>query len=219
MVAARSGRPKRRRETLLRAAAEVFFEQGYAATSIDAIIERAGGSKRNIYNEFGNKQGLFSAIVRETADKVLSTLVIEEIEERDLRETLAAFGRHLMRVYMSPTLIGIYRIAVTEANRFPDLAKSFYEQGPARGTSRLAEILEVANERSEIRTDDCLRAAGHFVSMIRDNLHLQVVLGLRPAPSDEEVQEAVGSAVEVFLNGVRPGRGKQKVHRRLQHRA
>src|SRR6187431_2051724 len=121
MAKARKGRPNDRREALLQAAAEVFFEQGYAATSIDAIIERAGGSKRNIYNEFGNKQGLFSAIVRENADRVLSTLVIEQTEGHDLRATLTAFGQHLMGVYMSPTLIGIYRIAVTEANRFPDL--------------------------------------------------------------------------------------------------
>ena len=208
LVQQRQGGRTGRREALLRAAAEVFFEQGYAATSIDAIIERAGGSKRNIYNEFGNKQGLFSAIVKESADKVLSTLVIEQIEGHDLRSTLTAFGQHLMGVYMSPTLIGIYRIAVTEANRFPDLVKSFYEQGPGRATSRLAEVLEVAKKRGEIRTDDCLRLAGHFVGMIRDNLHLQVVLGLRTAPSDEEAQEAVGSAVEVFLNGVRPGRHK-----------
>ena len=194
--------------SLLKAAAEVFFEQGYAATSIDAIIERAGGSKRNIYNEFGNKVGLFSAIVTENADEVLSTLAIEEIEDHDLRETLTAFGQQLMRIYMSPTLIGIYRIAVTEANRFPDLVKSFYEKGPGRATSRLAEVLEGAKERGEIRTDDCLRVAGHFVSMIRDNLHLQVVLGLRPPPSDKEAQQAVGSAVEVFLNGVRPGQDK-----------
>jgi AcrR family transcriptional regulator len=208
VAAAKTGRARGRREALLRAAAEVFFEQGYAATSIDAIIDRAGGSKRNIYNEFGNKQGLFSAIVKESADKVLSTLVIERIEGHDLRATLTAFGQHLMGVYMSPTLIGIYRIAVTEANRFPDLVKSFYEQGPGRATSRLAEVLEVANKRGEIRTDDCLRLAGHFVGMIRDNLHLQVVLGLRRAPSDEEAQEAVGSAVEVFLNGVRTGQHK-----------
>lgn len=206
--AAGTARPGGRREALLRAAAEVFFEQGYAATSIDAIIERAGGSKRNIYNEFGNKQGLFSAIVKENADKVLSTLVIDQPEGHDLRATMTAFGQHLMGVYMSPTLIGIYRIAVTEANRFPDLVKSFYEQGPGRATSRLAEVLEVANKRGEIRTDDCSRAAGHFVGMIRDNLHLQVVLGLRAAPSKKEMREAVGSAVEVFLNGVRPGRRK-----------
>jgi AcrR family transcriptional regulator len=208
VLAAKTGRPSSRREGLLQAAAEVFFEQGYAATSIDAIIERAGGSKRNIYNEFGNKEGLFSAIVKQNADKALTALALEEIEGRDLRETLRAFGQHLMAIYMSPTLIGVYRIAVTEANRFPDLVKSFYEQGPGRATSQLAEVLESARERGEIRADDCLRIAGHFVGMIRDNLHLQVVLGLRPPPSDEEVREAVASVVEVFLNGVQPGRDK-----------
>jgi AcrR family transcriptional regulator len=204
LVAAKSVRPSTRREALLHAAAEVFFEQGYAATSIDAIIERAGGSKRNIYNEFGNKEGLFSAIVTENADKVLSTLAIEEIEGHDLRETLTAFGEHLMSGYMSPTLIGIYRMAVTEANRFPDLVKSFYEQGPGRATSQLAEVLEIAKKLGEIRADDCLRLAGHFVGMIRDNLHLQVILGLRQPPSNKEMRAAVASVVELFLNGVRP---------------
>jgi AcrR family transcriptional regulator len=204
VVAAKSARPSSRRETLLRAAAEVFFEQGYAATSIDAIIERAGGSKRNIYNEFGNKEGLFSAIVTENADRVLSTLAIDEIEGHDLRETLTAFGEHLMGGYMSPTLIGIYRMAVTEANRFPDLVRLFYEQGPGRATSQLAEVLEIAKERGDIQAEDCLRLAGHFVGMIRDNLHLQVILGLRSPPSDKEMRVAVASAVELFLNGVRP---------------
>lgn len=205
MVSTKPGRPKSRREALLEAAAKVFFEQGYAATSIDAIIERAGGSKRNIYNEFGNKQGLFSAIVTENADKVLSTLVIEESKERDLRRTLTAFGRDLMTAYTSSALIGIYRIAITEASRFPDLVASFYQQGPDRATSRLAEVLEGASQRGEIRTDDCRRAAGHFVGMIRGNLHLQVVLGLRAPPSEEEAREVVDSAVEIFLDGVRSG--------------
>jgi AcrR family transcriptional regulator len=208
VVAAKTGRPSGRREALLQAAAEVFFEQGFVATSIGAIIERAGGSKRNIYSEFGNKEGLFSAIVTNTADRALSTLAIEQIEGRDLRETLTAFGRQLMAIYMSPTLIGVYRIAVTEANRFPDLVKSFYEQGPGRAASQLAEVLEGAKARGEIRADDCLRVAGHFVGMIRDNLHLQVVLGLRPPPSEQEVREAVASAVEIFLNGVQPRRDK-----------
>jgi AcrR family transcriptional regulator len=208
VVAATSGRPNGRREALLQAAAEVFFEQGYAAASIDAIIERAGGSKRNIYNEFGNKEGLFLAIITENADKVLSTLSMEEIEGHDLRETLTAFGERLMAGYMSPVLIGIYRMAVTEANRFPDLVKSFYEQGPGRATSQLAEVLEGARKRGEIRTDNCLRVAGHFVGMIRGNLHLQVVLGLRPPPSDKEMREVVASAVEVILNGIRTRRGK-----------
>lgn len=206
MVTAKSAQPRSRRDAILQVAAEVFFEQGYAATSIDAIIERAGGSKRNIYSEFGNKEGLFSAIVTENANKVLSTLAIEEIEGHDLRETLTAFGQHLMAVYMSPALIGTFRTVIAEANRYPDLVKSFYEKGPGRATARLAEVLEVAKARGEIQADDCLLVAGHFVGMIRDNLHLQVVLGLRPPPSEDEAKQAVGSAVEIFLDGVRQRR-------------
>jgi AcrR family transcriptional regulator len=198
----------RRREALLQAAAEVFFEQGYAAASIDAIIERAGGSKRNIYSEFGSKQGLFAAIVTGNADEALSSLAIDDVERRDLAETLTVFGRHLLRIYMSPTVIGIYRLAVTEANRFPDLAKAFYEQGPGRTTIRLAQILEQAQSRDEIGMGDCRRLADRFTGMIRDNLHLEVVLGLRPPPSEKEADDAVGSAVELFLNGIRINRRK-----------
>jgi AcrR family transcriptional regulator len=205
MVEANNRRSTARRDALLRAAAEVFFDQGYAATSIDAIIERAGGSKRNIYSEFGNKEGLFTALVTESADRALSSLTIDAIEGNDLPATLTGFGRRLMDVYMSPTVIGMFRIAVTEASRFPDLVRAFYDQGPGRTTLRLAEVLEAASVRGEIRSDDFMRLAGHFVGMIRDNLHLEVVLGLRAPPSDEEASEAVGSAVRVFLDGIRPG--------------
>jgi AcrR family transcriptional regulator len=203
LAEARSGRQNARREALLRAAAEVFFEQGYAATSIDAIIERAGGSKRNIYNTFKNKEGLFSAIVTQNADRILSSLLIEGIEGRDLQETLTAFGRQLLEAYMSPSLLGVYRIAIAEANRFPNLVKAFYERGPGRATARLAEILEEAGKRGEVRTGDYPRMADQFVGMIRDNFHLQVVLGLRPPPSAEEAQKTVDSAVGIFLDGIR----------------
>ena len=203
VIEEKTRKPANRRDALLKAAATEFLEKGYVATSIDAIIERSGGSKRNIYNEFGNKEGLFASIVSENAERILSALLIDEIEGRDLCETLTVFGTRLMDGYMSPALIGAYRTVVTEADRFPDLVRSFYEQGPGRATARLAEVLEEARARGEIHTDDCARAAGHFVGMVRDNLHLQVVLGLRPPPSEEETRQAVASAVEVFLHGVR----------------
>lgn len=191
-----------RRQAIVDAAAELFFEQGYAATSIDAIIARAGGSKRNIYSEFGNKEGLFSSIVSENADRILSALPLDKVGGQDLRDTLTVFGVRLLNGYMSPALIGAYRTVVTEAQRFPELVASFYEMGPRRATARLAEVLEDAQARGEIRTDDCQRAAGQFVGMIRDNLHLEVVLGLRPPPAEDETRAIVASAVQLFLHGV-----------------
>lgn len=198
---ARSTRGKVGRAALIGAAADLFFEQGYAATSIDAIIERAGGSKRNIYSEFGNKEGLFTAIVTENAGKAVAALAVEETDGRDLRTMLTAFGTRLMDIYMSPALLGVYRIVVTEYARFPDLVRTFYEQGPGRAAARLAEVLEEARKRGEFRTGDCAGAADHFVGMIRGNLHLQVVLGLRPAPDAQEAQAVIRSAVDLFLHG------------------
>lgn len=198
MAKAGLGKQGARREALLQEAAAVFFEQGYAATSIDAIIERVGGSKRNIYKEFGNKEGLFAAIVDENADRLLSTLEVGQIEGQDLEEILTTFGKHLLGLYISPSVIGLYRIAISEAHRFPDLVKIFHEQGPGRATQRLAEVLEAAQQRGEIQTKDCTHVSRHFVGMIRDNL-LQAIVGVDQEPS----REVVSSAVELLLNGIR----------------
>ena len=204
MTDTKSERAKLRRKTILRAAAELFFEQGYATTSIDAIIERTGGSKRTIYSEFGSKEGLFLALVADNADRAISALSLDYTTQSDLPDLLTTFGNHLLDVYMSHSVLGIYRIIITEAGRFPDLAREFYEKGPGRTTAHLAKVLQAAADRKEIQIDDPLLVAGHFVGMIRDNLHLQVVLGLRPPPTEGEAQATVASAVALFLNGVRP---------------
>jgi AcrR family transcriptional regulator len=191
-----------RRQSILDAAGYAFFETGYSATSIDAIIDRLGGSKRNIYKEFKNKQGLFEALVSESAEQVLGALSVQEIEGSNLQETLTAFGERLAAAYMSPKLLGVYRAIVAEGQRFPHLARAFYERGPGRATARLQEVLEDANAAGETEIVDCDLAANHFVGMIRDNLHLQVVLGLKEAPEADEIAKIVSSTVDLFLHGV-----------------
>lgn len=47
------------RDEILRAAAELFMEYGYAATSIDAVAERLGATKGRIYHHYRSKADLF----------------------------------------------------------------------------------------------------------------------------------------------------------------
>jgi AcrR family transcriptional regulator len=194
-----------RRAAILKAAAELFFEQGYAATSIDSIIERAGGSKRSIYEAFGNKEGLFSALVAENVGEALAALDPASAKQGNLREVLAEFGRRLIAIQTSPTVIGLYRAIAVEATRFPDLARMFYETGPGLAADRLSHVLEEARARGEIRGADCRLLANHFIAMMRDNLHLQVLLGLRSPPAAEEIHAIASSAVETFLQGIGTG--------------
>lgn len=197
------GRIKVSRAALLEAAAAIFFEQGYAATGIDAIIERAGGSKRNIYSEFGSKDGLFAAIVSENVEKALAPLAVEDATTQELRSTLLAFGTTLIEGLLSQPLLGIYRIVVTEGVRFPGLARRFFEHGPGLASASLSRVLEAAARRGELRVADCVTAADQFVGLIRGNLHLQVVLGLRPPPDADETGRWVHAAVDLYLKGAR----------------
>lgn len=205
----RTSRAKVGRDALLRAAGEIFLERGYEATGIDAIIARAGGSKRNIYSEFGNKEGLFTAIVTENVDEALAALAIERRGGDDLGALLFQFGCRLLDILLSPALIGIYRIVVTEHARFPALVRRFYEQGPGRASARLAEILAEARNRGQIAAEDCDRAADQFFGMVRGNLHLQVVLGLRPVPDPPAIRALVACAVDTFLDGIRANRASR----------
>ena len=192
-----------RREAILLAAADVFFERGYAATSVDAIVARVGGSKRSIYAEFGNKEGLFTALVSRHARYALSALE-EQVESpgKTIEQQLLTFGRRLMDIYFSPALLGIFRAIMAEGARFPELTRVFYEQGPAHAAIRLSEVINEAASHNEVEVDDPVTVASHFIGMLRDNLHLSVVLGLRPVPSEAEAEKHVVSAVQIFLRGI-----------------
>src|SRR6185312_17205908 len=76
-----AARPRRQRraggelrDAILAAASDVFFEAGYNGASIEAVIERVGGSKRAIYSHFGGKKELFAALVTEASNRALAAL-------------------------------------------------------------------------------------------------------------------------------------------------
>lgn len=211
MAVAKRRPPEDRRELILDAAGKVFFEQGFSATSVDAVIAHVGGSKRTIYNEFGSKEGLFAALVERCADRAVSVLIEDEAQGRDVRKTMTDFGSQLLQVYQTDDLIGIFRTSLVEAERFPRLARTVYEKGPGRAASHLTRILEDAKARGEIQVIDCAGVANHFVSMIRGNQYLKVVLGLRPPLKGSEASAFVKSAVDLCLYGiVTPSSAKRK---------
>ncbi len=70
------GRPKGYdRETVLLAARDLFWEQGYERTSIADLEERTGLNRSSLYTEFGSKRQLFEAALQCYADRVIANLL------------------------------------------------------------------------------------------------------------------------------------------------
>ena len=97
-----SGRPRSirlprtaRRSQLLGAAREVFVAQGYHASAMDDIAERAGVSKPVLYQHFPSKYELYLALIdqhaKEIVDGVREALVSTDDGENRVGATISAF--------------------------------------------------------------------------------------------------------------------------------
>jgi AcrR family transcriptional regulator len=78
-----------RRAQILDAAAEVFAERGYEATSIDEVAEGAGISKPVIYDHFDSKKDLHIALIDKQTDDLLEFWRDRVSGERSLDRQLA----------------------------------------------------------------------------------------------------------------------------------
>lgn len=70
------GRPREfDQDEVLDSLLEVFWTQGFEATSIADLVEATGLNKSSLYNCFGSKEGLFAAAVERYIDMRSATLV------------------------------------------------------------------------------------------------------------------------------------------------
>lgn len=191
-----------KRAEILAAATEVFFSEGYGRASMDQVLARTGGSKRTLYNHFPCKEDLFTAIVTNVSDRVLAALR-PRLDAGDIRETLVTMGIGYLNVLLSPDGLALYRTMVSEAPHFPELAQTFFANGPGRASSHLSDFFREQKKRGVLNVDDPQLAAEQFVGAVRGDLHLATVLSLRK-PTKRLVKKTVEQAVETFLCGAAP---------------
>lgn len=81
------------RESILRAAGEVFLERGYDGLSMRRVAERIGYTATTIYLYFKNKDDLLFALLNEGYAELGQRLAAAATEERDPLQRLTAIGR------------------------------------------------------------------------------------------------------------------------------
>lgn len=190
-------RGDQRRTYILDAAIAVFLEQGYAGTSVDRIVQRAGGSKATLYRHFNSKADLFAAIIQELVAQMIEPIDHPAIHDiGSLPTTLGAFGRTYLDVLLEPRSLALYRMVMAEGARFPDLGRVFFDQGPGRVAAQLADYLRQCGLGGDGTSVEL--SAREFLSLVRSDLHLRALLGVEIADPAARTQ-AVERAVAVFV--------------------
>ncbi len=83
-------------------AAELFLERGDEGVSVDDPITRAGGSRRDVYDRFGGKHGLFIDIVTRLCDEQALPLRNPGIAEGEIGPALVLFGERVPEIVLRP---------------------------------------------------------------------------------------------------------------------
>ena len=83
------------RATLIAAGRELFGERGYGAVGIEEVVRRAGVTRGALYHQFGDKRGLFAAVLAAVEEEVLGE-VVERVDAeagpaQALRMAITAF--------------------------------------------------------------------------------------------------------------------------------
>ena len=153
---------KERIDLIIQAAIQLFSQKGFAATSIEQIVEKTGVSKAGIYVFFESKNDIFEAAIREWVDLGYRHIADSQKDINDPIERLLAFVAASIK-YFNPEFpentrlyIGALQQTLMEGgvlNKKRDLVKEVTERSRRIVINTLLEGVSKGIFRPEIARD------------------------------------------------------------------
>jgi AcrR family transcriptional regulator len=189
--------PIRRR--IVGAAFSVFMERGYAQTSTLEIASRARVSKRELYALVGNKQEMLVACISERAKRLRMPEDLPLVRDREtLARVLMSFGAQLLREVSDPTVVAVFRLAIAEAERTPEVARALDTIGRETSRAALREMLTQARS-SGLLDGDPAEMAEQFTALLWGSLIVDLLLRVADVPNPNEIKRRARNAATAFL--------------------
>lgn len=198
-------RSGQRRQAIIRAATEVFLQHGYVGATTDDVAARASVSKQTLYKHFADKERLFAEVILDTTVHVveeLSEAVARRVEDADdVTAALRGLAKEWMSDLLQPDVLRLRRLVIAEADRFPEVAKAWFDRGFGPGVTILGEALQRLANRGRLRNlGDPTLAAYQFAGLVMyQPMNQAMFAGTGEIPATAELSRIADSAVEVFM--------------------
>lgn len=187
------------RDRILEAALAAFMENGYATTSTLEIATRARVSKRELYALVGNKQEMLIACISARAQRLDVPADFPVVDDREtLAQVLAAFGTKLVHEISDPAVIAVFRLAIAEAVRAPEVAHALDSIGREASRAALRGILTKARAAG-LLTGRPAELAEQFGGLLWGNLMISLLLGVAERPTPRDIAQRARDAAAAFL--------------------
>jgi TetR/AcrR family transcriptional repressor of mexJK operon len=202
----RRRRPRRTslsHETFLDIAFELFLENGFERTSIDAIAVAAGIAKRTVYLRYLTKKNLFQAALERAIDEwIVPAERLQAAECMDLEDTLLAIGQILVDNALSPMGLRILRLLNAESGRMPDVGEYSVHKGTDRTLVYLTDLFSRRADHGAASVEDAEQAAEAFLHLLIAGPAYTAGAGI--VHDQAAIDKRVRYCVSLFLHGLPP---------------
>jgi AcrR family transcriptional regulator len=191
------------RERVLSAAFRLFLERGFSQTSMLDIATRAQVSKRDLYVLYDNKIALLADGIGKRAQgmrRLLGSTMPVPPNRKALAAALAEIGTSILRTVCHPEVLMVYRLAIAESDRAPELARLLDGNGREANHRALAQFLEKARKQGLIESGDPAELVERYGRVLwSDDLLVRLLLRNREAPGEKEIKARAQAAAEAIL--------------------
>ena len=193
--------PPALKERILSAAFQTFMEHGYGGASTLDIARLAKVSKRDLYAHFGSKQAMLAACIAARAERLRVPLQLPiPRDHAALLGTLVEFGTTVVREVSRPEVLAVHRLALTEAENSPDVARTLDAIGRAETREALARMLAGAQASGLLGSGNTGEMADDFTAILwRGGLLLRLLLRIAPPPGAKECERRARAAAAALL--------------------
>ncbi|WNI23821.1 TetR/AcrR family transcriptional regulator [Streptomyces sp. ITFR-16] len=199
-------RAEAKRQAIVKAAREAFLRDGFGV-GMDAIAAGAGVSKVTVYNHFGSKEALFTAVIAGALDEPLggasATALAGLADAPDLRTAFVDAARGwVAAVRGNAEVIALRTLVAAELHRFPELAHGWHGSGPEGHHPAVADALRALADRGRLVITDLDTAIVQLYALL---VFPHLVLGSYGTTIDDDATERlITHGVDMFLGYYAP---------------
>jgi AcrR family transcriptional regulator len=216
--ARRPGRPTLSDAQLLDIALDLFLENGFERTSIDAITAAAGMAKRTVYARYADKEALFKAALnRAIEDWLVPVDRLRAAEQDDLERTLLTIAEMLLTNILGPAGLRLLRLSNAVSVSMPEIAANNTRMGTEPTLAYLADLFRRRLLPEDAPAAEADEAALAFLHLVVGGPASTAAWGV--TLDGAAIDRHTRYCVRLFLHGALPAQGTgalERENRRLK---
>lgn len=188
------------RRTEIETHAYALLDKGEDQFTMQALAKSARASMETLYRWYGDRQGLFAALVEGNAAQVTERLDAQE--PAPPMDQLAAIGPELLAMVTGPRAIALNRAAT--ADRTGQLGAALAKAGRETVAPRIARIIAEAQAAGDLGPAPVPGITETYLALLIGDLQIRVATRA-VAPPDTETCANRGAAALAALQTLYPG--------------